>query len=603
MSQQLYDMLFRALQSVIDQERNRNEARFAYWEVMSNRNWTSPEFSRLVDQMEIYFAMFSPDFPRNTPIEDVVWELAQEWVRLDLGDYVITDRTLSERVDDNAYREAQDSAGRKAEMLRQMERFVNSQRQSGGGYRDSYRDQGAQRNQGWRQPVQQSSGVTGGLAGVVRAAAGSAQPVPQERRSTAASRLQPTASTGVVATASSVERQPLAQPVAAAPREVLDGPDHTKPRPYDEFVIKGETWRPAHLSGWTLSPDICPFATAYDINEKVRFHVKDKDGKVREEFINMSTEIDYLRHELMGTTSRQAKKRTAPLYTRSGVVPHEASNKKEEKPMSIYADLKLNVDDVPTAAVAVSNLEEAEVIAAGERLKTGSKIGVSHVIVQTPFMVDEQTIEVMEDLVNSLNLTDAVRQMVEGEPEMDPSLFNYINGFLAHRVTHVLRNQYGVAGSLSDFCEDYPQALDYLRTNKGEAWARAFSQNTRYLVREGFSYVDQTDTAAKAYLSGILDITEEQVEQTLKAVVMQTFYTVASVDFRLSDFRLMLDETAQIIHCDTHPELYALIKKLFDCNTKAIDIGRVYIRTKEGLRIEVLINASEDDCYMARMMV
>lgn len=616
MSNQLYDLMFQVLRDVIDKNRDRNEARAAYFDIMSNRNWTSPEFTTLVDQAILYFSMIEDSFPANAAVPDIAYEAAEEWVTMDLGDYVASDRYLSGRLSNEALREAKESAAAKYAALREMERFVEAQRyqrdrgapRGGGGYRPDPRDRdrgGRSYNDSWRRETRdrQANTFGGGLTAVVRQQAEPVRPVSAREESRASSRLQPIAQTvgGQAAAPAAQAASSRLQP-ATVVVEQIDGPDYTKARPHDEFTIKGEIWRPAHISGWELDPKLHPFPTAYDINQKIRFHVKDQNGIVREEFLPMTSDLDYLRHEVLAGDQKTTRRgKSAPIYTRDGVIPHEA--KPKPTPTKSIFDV-LEIKDVKEELAAVSNLEEAELVTESERQANDVQITIRHATVYKPFMVDESTIEVMEDLVHSLNLTDAARQLIEGEAEMNVALFNHINGYMAHRITHALRYTYGIKGRIHSFVDDYKDMLEYLRSSKGEAWNRSFAQATRYLVSEGFNYIDQNDEAGKVYLSGLLGIPEEEVAEKVKAVIMQELFTIAAVNCRAGEFGLVIDENAQVIDKSNHPAFYSLIERIFEENAKSLQkIGRIYMRTKDGIRIELLQCAVNPDQYLVRLMV
>ena len=85
---------------------------------------------------------------------------------------------------------------------------------------------------------------------------------------------------------------------------------------------------------------------------------------------------------------------------------------------------------------------------------------------------------------------------------------------------------------------------------------------------------------------------------------MQELFTIAAVNCRAGEFGLVIDENAQVIDNSNHTAFYSLIERIFEENAKSLQkIGRIYMRTKDGIRIELLQCAVNPDQYLVRLMV
>lgn len=622
---QLHDYVHQLLRELITEQRDRSEPREIYYEVMSARGWMNPQFSNLVDEVAIFSQLIEEDSPRNARLEDVVLMAAEEWLHMDLGEFILSDRSLSNRLTDKQYRDAEDAAIQKERAIREIERALNSSRRDRGGRSDRYddrdrdrrddrrgrdrdRDRGGRGNDRWndrgrssrRDRPGEGSMMSGGISAarkrdaenrreeeIIEERSRRREHVPESRREPEA-RAEKT---------KGFSRQELA-------RYTVNGPDFSKSRPYDDFLQNGEIWQAAHLSQFKLDPKQHPFLTAYDFNKKIRFLVKDADGNIREEFIDMNDDLDYLRHELAGTDPREARRQAAekkrPQVKQTDT---DQTPQRQERQVNRIR-LNLNTSKMEKTTLITSSTTEAEAIVALERVMKGEDLAARHVMVLTPLLSDDQTIAALEDVSNARSLSEASELLLSYKEQMNPIVYKTVNEKMAFRLTHALRNSFGQKVRLSDFASDYGKAYQWMRETHGENWARSFGNRMRSLISDVFSSVTQKDAAGVSYLSGLFDMPEEKVGEQVKANLLQDHYTVISVNVKLKDLSLTLTKDPQMV-CDREmPELHRLIEEAFAAHVETGGgMGRVYLITQDGERIEFFQNGLDLDAYLISQMV
>lgn len=621
----LHDYVHQLLREVITESRGRSEPREFYYDVMSARGWMNPQFSNLVDEVVVFTQLIEPDQPRDMPLDEIAEMAAAEWLHMDLGEFILSDRALSGRLTDKQYREAEDAALDKERAIKEIQRALNSSRRGNDRYDDRRRyddrgrgrggyDRGNDRDRGrgrdrWsdvgrdrrRDRPGESSMMSGGISAARKRDNMSRRdedyddrrPREQEERV----RSAPENRVEEPARPKGISRQELA-------RYTVNGPDFSKSRPYDDFMQNGEIWQAAHLSQFKLDTKTHPFLTAYDFNKKIRFLVKDQDGKIREEFIDMCDDLDYLRHELAGTDPREARRQAAERKRPRVNTDDKENNPQRQERQVKRIHLNLNLSKVEKSTIMAASTAEAEIMVAMERSIKNEDVVARHVLVTTPLMSNDQTIEALEDVANARSLSEAAELLLGYKNQMDPMVYKIVNEKMASRLTHALRNSFGQKVRLTDFAADYGKAYQWMREAHGENWARNFGNRTRSLIADVFLAMSQKDVSAAAYLSGLFDMTEEDVTEKLKVSVLSDHYTVISTKATLKDLSITLTQEPQLVCPREMPDLSRLIEEAFAVHLEIGGaMGRVYLLTQDGERVEFSHNGLDDDAYLISQMV
>lgn len=633
MSKGVFDYTFDLLADMIESRRGDSEPRQIYWEIMSSRNWANPQFSSLVEEVIAFSQLIEPEFRNNTPFEDILQEAAEEYLHLDIGDLIVNDRNLANRVTERQWDEASAASKEKARAVAAIERMMASGsrrgpdrgrdagrgRDTGRGRpdpRDYARDRRSNNprerfsNRGYDTPRNrpgEGSMMSGGLGAARRREAEM-----REREEVRSSRDREERQRDHVRE----ERRPEPRPIEPAPvkqpsgisrqeasKYTVNGPDFSKPRPYDDFMLNGEIYQAAHLSHFKLDAKEHPFLTAYDFNKKIRFLVKDQDGHIREEFIDMNQDMDYLRHELAGTDPREAR-RQATENKRPKVKLSESEDVpvRQERPVKRIR-LDLNLSKMDKVSIMSSSIAEAEATVGMERLIKDEDVCARHVILTSPMLSDEATIEALEDLANARSLPEAAELLRDYRESIDPVIYKALNEKMASRLTHAMRNEYGMKVKMTDFAESYSKAYEWMRENRGEKWARAFSDKNRILIDEVFLCLSQKDKVGLDYLSGLFDMEESDIAQKLKVSVIQDHYTIISTKAKMKDLSITVSEDPQLVCSREMPDLHRLIEESFAAGMETSGgMGRIYLLTQDGVRIEFFRNGLDNDSYLIARM-
>lgn len=629
----VHDYVFHLLRDMISECRGRSEPRQFYYEIMSARGWMNPRFTNLVEEVIAFTQLIETDQPRDMSYEEIIQMAAEEWLMMDLGDFIINDRNLSNRLSDEQYRDAEDAARQKERVIREIERMLNSERRSSSrdGYRDDRRDRGGRDDrsygrserggsrerfrdfgrEGRRNRPGEGSMMSGGLGAARRRESEQAlreseeRGTRRERSHDRGSERMTTREEPRQAPQVHEEKRPSGISRQEASRYSVDGPDFSKSRPYDDFMLNGEIWQAAHLSQFKLDPNEHPFLTAYDFNKKIRFMVKDQNGHIREEFIDMNKDLDYLRHELAGTDPREARrqaaesKRPQPKALSSDDQPAA----RQERPVKRIR-LDLNLDKMNKVSLISSSVAEAEATIAMERVLGDNDVSARHVIITAPLLSDEATIEALEDIANARSLSEAAELLSDYRPSIDPVIYKTVNEKMAFRLAHAMRNEFGLKVKMSDFAGSYSKAYEWMRENRGEKWARNFSDKNRILIDEVFLCLSQKDKTGIDYLSGLFDMSEEDIAEKVKVTVTQDHFTVVSTKAKLKDLNLTLTEDPQLVCSREMPDLYGLIEESFAATQEiSAGMGRIYLVTQDGERIEFFQNGLDKDAYLIARMV
>lgn len=622
-AREYYDAMFQLLGDYIHQSRDDNEVRFEYWKMMSNRDWKNKDFDELVWGACNLFAVAMMRADRRTSEKDVALDVAQEWVKYDLANLIVENREWGNMVDNDMYDKARQLNRERESLIRDVNRTLeeedrrSSSRDRGRGNDRDYdrstrddRSRNAGRSDGGQRPGERFANNRGGNGGsgtmrrsgiaAVASAVDNRREEPKEREREQSREREPVRDHGRRYQQEEARPEPARSDRYSMPK--LDGPDFTLARPYDEYVEDGEIWRPAHLSGWTVSWDEKhPFETAFNPEKQMRFHVKGTDGKVREEFLDMTREMDYLRHETrVQKQGQNPRQREVNDYAGVG----EGSAPPAEMPTEsarVVAASRMPIRDVYDQVLTGDSMEAAEVFAQFKGSLLGTGINVHNYAVVRPIPTDLKRYPAIEGLTSATNLTDLAERMQAAYEQADGAIWDFLDERFRFAVQKVARNVFGIKVTFDNFTGSYKGFIDYLKKKKGEAFARDFSKRTAELVPVLTEHMDED--SARMYLTGALDITDEEFNLNRPNILcFRDYYTVAAVPFTTHDLEVKLEADSQAVSKERQPALHGLLTRLFNEKVKDFTGPTVYLLTTDRVRVEVIRAPHDDDMFLIRKL-
>jgi len=607
---EVYQYMFRTVADVISQNANRNTVRNEYAVVMSNNNWMNQQYEQLVQDAVAFLNMVADRYPQNTSVEDIFYDVADRWVEMDVAAFALAVPELNRQLDQQAFNEA---GGLKRERDNFLQAMYPSQRTALGQPVQQLANQsgGVLRNLSSGRPLAAAVVHGGNASNSFRAAfTGQQEPTGPAMSggytSVAAPKpaIQPVPmpaqvqSPAVQNLTSTTPSQPFQAPTIrgrhVAPVETVDGPDFTKARPYDEFTQDGEVWRLAHKSNWKLDDDEQRFPVLYDPTLYVAFHVLSKSGKVRQEILEMNRDNDYARHELSSkaTLPIPAEK---PVYKSDGKIAHDAPGRVQR---ATAVEKALRKDPVYLDMInAVSTMAEGELLINHEVVNSGEDATVVGMYaVAVPLIVSKDVKDQVKGISEATNLTDVSERMRELKNSGAFGAFTFLNKRFCEAVNNQL-TIFGVKGSIDDIANDYQDVIDYLKSSRGEAWTRSFSQKTRSVI----SYVANVQDDETEYLTEQVGLPAD-APYLPEVVVYRDYYGVAHLPINATDLGLNLTFELQELDPETHSHLYEFIEGFREHVVDKVEQTTIYLLTKDQVRVEVVRSVEDNDTYLLRLM-
>jgi hypothetical protein len=615
-----YDPVFDAMAGHIEQTREDNDTRHAFWKFMSAERWLNREFEDMVWECLGYIELEVNNARGRANIEKIAPELVEHYVLLKMSAWVMGNRDLSDRLERNTLADVKRAADELNYVLRDIDdmkrisdrdnRSTGRNERSTSWNRSDDRSQrsaprGMASSRGAPTTNRPSSGITGALESKER----NGREVPQSDRNDRDSRNDRSTREAPrqereetpARSDNSFDRTARQEPNTTSR---LDGIDFTLAHPYDSFTSSGETWKPAHKCDWTLTPEagkLKAFDTAFNPRKKMRFYVTNKSNVVREELRDMTKDMEYLRHELKvggrtRITDTANPERTPvenPGYIAPGSLPDES--------IMIQRAASSQVKMFEGNTNFVSSREEGELIAQFEQLRLAHQTTVYNYMVTTPVVVANQTnLDQLRDIADSVNLSDTVLKMKDCINNVDGGAWEYVNRRLTAMVNNITKNHYGLIANITDFTEDYESLIKWLKA-KNETIARTFSQYTSYIPAVAVLELDSN--SRKNWLMGTLDLSEEEfIARDPNVVCFATPYSVAMVNFTYGDIGLNLSEDSQRINAAKNEYLYTLLKNIIKCNSNAVEGGSTYLFTRDRYRLAIVVAPDDKDDILLRVI-
>lgn len=485
----------------IEMNADRNPLRRAYARVMSRQNWNNREMGDLCEIIEVA-AEEELDRNRRGDERDIIKSVIEELVTIHCGYFGVNDPEIRDAASDDVYDDMKRNAAR-------WNGIVRSLSSGGRGHRDDRRGGFNGYGSGVRQGATRSNGFSSGTRD--RDPFGSSRPNPLAGGGDGSSRRTASAWSTIneddrrnesTRTPSWERGQQHANEAAtrhARGGDATDGPDMTKPRPYDDFVSKGERWQLAHVSEWEwVATPNQPMRRFYNPDQEVCFLVKDANNNIREEFLPVSDDLLEYAHEIRTISRPNAVRQgTTGDPVVDALMPGSDPDALDidghrELTKRMYKNfLKLDTQSVAVRPdlVTVSSDEEAVVVSVGEGIKHNTDVTVTTCYRAVLLPADEKTHQALETL-NAVvsepgsNLIRLQRTMSSLRGQMAENVLNYIDRHFTQRVNYALKHSFGMGScQIDSFVDDFEDLFNLKRFQKlGQAYCKQLLERTRNIM-------------------------------------------------------------------------------------------------------------------------
>jgi hypothetical protein len=380
----------------------------------------------------------------------------------------------------------------------------------------------------------------------------------------------------------------------------VDGPDHTRANPYEDYWLNDEHWRVAHLSGWKLTGDgeqlITAVPTLYDVNQYIKYYVMDSSGEVREELVEVDNENKQLAHSLREDTQSIDAPKAAP----TGGISLKAL-KEGVTDISLELDkpgLKLGdlIKQIPTDQLTFSNALAADSIISAVfqgRVRLNSEDAPVRVDVQflrTPIAVqDNAQLDLVAKVGAANTLTQAAELLEELKPQFEKPVFELLNKRFTENLLRSAKYQFQFDKVTKlDFSRHYGRFLDAYGTKRGAAEAAQFAQRVGHVTTLSTAYVSAEEIAD---IAGdlITDVKNPKALVFLDVLAVASF--AATIDELGIGLALTMDETGLAVTQSSNRELFTTLRGLYSALEQQTPPGlkpRLLLSTSDNRLIEVL---------------
>lgn len=606
-------------------ERDASELRVRYADILGKNNFANRDFEALIDSVFDNFSTIEEEYARaNDRLGDFLPKAIADVVDGHFANSVLSNRRTADDLDDRTYREMED-------MVKLYKDLLGGRR---GGGRDRGRDRGGRDDRDNRGGSGYSRGGRGGDRGrtenLGRTSSGSGGGWRNQRASrtkvAAGDHWAEQARDAAEANrAEEVTREESRRPAPTKPivadspihppvdtRPLLEGPDFTKARPYDEFMQDGEHWKVASKSGWKIPFDYTnPLASVpklYDVRTEIKYHVKNADGKVREEIVKVNNDNRYLAHEGMQQPERyhSENRRSTPAVSLSGAKATDAGdelNAVEAKPqVSNMAEslgrIATDQFDIPENGAPLGETINALVFNTRLKMFPGKdaqrlNICYRHTALMATSWAQE---DLVKRIYESNNLSAAAQAMRDLKGDFDVSLWNELNKRFSDLVLRAVRFQFQHNSvKAMSFANDWEKLIKHLESTKGEGFASDFAQRTSYIIPMACAIAAREDLAAFT----------EQPDVDLPCVVFLDYTAIVALDSTLDLLgvgrQLLEMETGASITKTADADLAMVVRGLYNkLDDKAPSAGacRVFFNTNDGAVLELVPFAARKENFI-----
>lgn len=351
--------------------------------------------------------------------------------------------------------------------------------------------------------------------------------------------------------------------------------------------------KPAQLVDWEITVgDDAPWPELKDPKSYCLFLVKFPDGTVKEKFVEWTTSMDYLRHELDAEMRRKA-------YRPNGIVVSSATPistiggdpVKADELQSLVQDGHIKRSSVPPVILPMifqgANDLEVE-MQVQEELSNIMEVNFSDDIPMpaveyrsaflNPLPITDEAFTELDKLLSEKNLA----QLALGLRDLtlrgviSIRVLRVLNERLTKAVNAVLTDGMCQTVQIDDFCEDYVALEDYLEQNRGVAMRRVLQGAAVAVINRAMTITstdngDDTDTTIYHVVDNFIN---HQVGWDLDDLV--------SLNLRSGK--------AALISSLAHPVILEVLKGMISRSNTSKDTfaGVMRLITRDGYYLEVL---------------
>lgn len=590
---------FDVIAGYVDDKRDSDDVWYDWSGELSARKWANKSMDEVVAGATEFIVFMVNDQGKQLSDRNIEnW--CVEWVDLLYADRALGDSRFCKNLSKRKLEDLEDAADDLVKLSREIEDYLdeveNQGRRSRG--RDD-RDRGRDRRDERSSRSRRSSSGSG-----TRRRRDQTEEDDREERSVRTRREE--------APREEAAPAPVREPAKPKSSPGFDGPDYTKARPYDEMWIGEVRYELAKLSklvptcinqdvNGRLIPPFVHLNRVHNPNKELRYYAVHPDNTITEEYMKMSREADYARHEIVGkrrrhlTDADDSQKVVVDKkeYVSPENIPNESAPILRISRQPVQFSGESQVVQSEASAIALARLAAAETSAAIHRFDS---------IIVTPVVArDGQEMQKFMRIGQANNCAAASEMLSNTEISYDPSLFNVINDRLSKEVEHSLRARFGVGARFDDFANSYQELLNALTKRYSEAMVRSFAQATRMVPAVALQRI--TDASIKQQLTmDLLGLSETKYNAMADRVEFLADYRSYSlIDVTYGDIGLGLTEMPEVLDGNLFPQLFEIATGALNTSFED-DLGaRCYLVTRDGIKIEVLESPSLRDTILLRI--
>lgn len=413
------------------------------------------------------------------------------------------------------------------------------------------------------------------------------------------------------------EERPEYHHVEQAPRRedpdfVIQGPDYTKAKPYDDYWLGEEHYQAAAVTNWKLTGNgediLSTIPSVYDVNTHIKYYVMNERGEVREELIEVTDDTRYLAHQLREETREpDAKPRTLSagisLANREDGV---STTRIEQRSKTVrLAEILREIPEEQMTLGKADTIDSIQGAVFESQVKMVSDEGNPRIdlhILRTPVLLrSEEQLQLIDQVHAATTLTEASDLMMKLKPEFEKPLWETLNRRFSVNTIRASTYQFQFDIAKLNFSTSYGKLLAAFRDRRGAEEAAAFAKRMHFVSDIACCHIVKEDLQA---LAG--DLIGEATN--VNAAVFIDFAAIISVDHTLDDIglglQLLESKEGLVIEPHANSALFLEIRKLYsrlDEVLPAPQKGRLLLSTSDNRLVEVLPFAARKEAFILAM--
>lgn len=628
MSNDLWDAAFDAVVDYIDKKADDTNLRKSYYKMMSDRRWKNSAMSDLIDGIVAAERKIEDEYMRNNVSERrALNDAVRDIVDGHFASVILADRDLADELPQRQYDQMREAADR-------FDSLLTPSRRRGSRDRDDDRDDRREYGGSSRRDVRddrddRDDRRSFGEGGRSRSTTSRSREVNDNDPWSMLSQIDDAYNQPETHVNEDGSREEPARPAPAREREIIEyeaprretrrsnveGPDFTKADPYGEYWLKGEHWVVAHRSVWELDDPIYEGAELiprwHDLNLFVKYYVKNSEGQVREELIEVSNDNRYLNQDLRVQRGEQpTERRSAAVNLRALRKPQSEEDilntsevVEQQRTVDLVAQLVDVAEMVPqlTESNPVDSLVAATFSGRSKMLAADRSVDLLLGYMRTPLAASNwDQLELLDRIADAPSLVAAAELMNELKPMFDLSVWNKLNERYTTLALRSWNFQFHFnAVKQMNFARDCSKVMNHMAKVRGEEFASMVGARTRKINALACSYVSRDQLS-----STIADLGADA--EKFPAVVFIDFLEIVSLDATLDELGLSsilaegnVEKGLSITDAGNR-KLAGALRRIFEAvSASLVDINaRVLLSTADNFLIEVTPYAARTEAFV-----